>query len=200
MRYRIAAGRGVSGATHDLTGRAQAAFPTWCTWTQDAEVLEWLRDGVSFKMNYRPLRPYNAAVGADGALRRGCGNLPGALENKDWVTMALQELLVMGVVRDMGAVGHPDTVVPTIVAPLNTAVKSSGKLRLCHDGRPANEYVDHGHFTMETLQRMRYIWRKGARLLTYDLTAAYWTLRLRWDASMLCGFGIWNYNWNGRGS
>ena len=40
---------------------------------------------------------------------------------------------------------------------------------------------------------MRYIWRKDARLLTYDLTAAYWTLRLRWDASMLCGFC-----WQGR--
>ena len=186
VRLRLRAGLGVSGAAHNITGRVQEAWREWYKWTDDPEVRRWVRHGVDF--NVCDPKPYNSALGTSGQLLPGCGNLPGALLHRDFVTQALEELILTGVVADLGAVSDPNTEVPLIVSPLNVVPKSSGKLRLCHDGRPTNQYIDPGTFRMETLARNRYIWTPAGRLTTMDLTSAYWTLKLVPRASRLTGF------------
>ena len=186
VRYRIAAGQGVSGATGQMTGNIQRRHVEWAKWTDDEQVLQWARQGVAFNVTSK-VTPYNCAIDKAGRLREDGGNLPGAITEQEWVTQVLEELLVLGVIRDMGRAGHADTVVPTIVAPLNVAPKGGGGKRLCYDGRKANESITPEAVRLETLQRMRFIWQRRAWLVTWDLKSAYWTLALTEAASMLCG-------------
>ena len=195
VRLRVQAGQGVSGATTCLTGGVQRARREWERWVDDPEILGWLRHGVTFNTQHMQgrIQPHNSATTKMGTLLPGCGNLPGALEHETFVTMALEELILFGVVRDLGSAHDPNTRVPTVVAPLNVVPKKAGKLRLCHDGRPANKSISPGVFKMETLGRMRYIWEPGGYLITADLNSAYWTLELAPSAADLCGFC-----WRGR--
>ena len=97
------------------------------------EICSMMRREVLFR------RCQRARVEGSASDRRGSEAV--ALEHETFVTMALEELILFGVVRDLGSAHDPNTRVPTVVAPLNVVPKKAGKLRLCHDGRPANKSI-----------------------------------------------------------
>ena len=192
-RLRLEGGVTASGLPRrPVGGRFNAFAAEWARLTDDEEVLRWMRpveDGGG--VNFDPSDDFvesNSAVSKDGHLRRNDGNGQGVADNMEFVAFTIEEMLESHCVQHLGRVGDSRTVVPRAVCPLGCAPKANGKLRLYHDARAPNVFLDAGSLTLETLSRMRHVFSRNGWLVLADASAAYWHVALTWAASLLCGF------------
>ena len=194
-RLRLAGGVAASGLpARPVGGRFCKFTAEWRRMTDDEEVLRWVTPveeggGVDFEPS-DDFEQCNSAVNASGERRANDGNGDGVTENEEFVAHTIEEMIESGVARHLGPIGHPDTVVPDAVCPLGCAPKSNGKLRLYHDARKPNEFIDAGTMNLETLSRMRHTFKRNGYMILADASAAYWHMALTWRSSMLCGFAF----------
>ena len=194
-RMRLCGGVTSSGLPRrPVGGRFSQFAEEWARVSDDEEIRRWTRPvseggGITFDPNDDYVES-NCAFNAAGGRVKGDGNGDGVLDNLEFVTNTIEEMIESKCALHLGPIDDPNTVVPRSVCPLGCAVKSSGKLRLFHDARKPNDGLDAGTLTLETLSKSRHAFQRGGYLVLADASAAYWHAALAWSASLLCGFAF----------
>ena len=136
------------------------AFPT---------VIDWIQNGYKLPLLYAPTRL--------------CGNNHrSAIENKEFVTEALEELMQNHCVRKYGCV-------PYICSPLSVVSNSEGKLRLVLNLRHLNQFLRKDKFKYEDLRVATLLFEKEDFLFKFDLKSGYHHLSIFEEHQKYLGFG-----------
>lgn len=187
-RTRLRAGAGRSGLSadfqaggpHDPTRHA-AWREIGCEGDQMAVItggITWPFDrGMEARVERQTVRNHPSATAT--TIPEGCvETLPPAA----WVDEAIGELRLAGIARQVAG----DELL--LSCALSMALKGSGKYRLCLDLRPLNSYLRKMRMKMETLRRVRHLFRRDDWLLTVDMVSAYHNFLVAERHQKYCGF------------
>jgi hypothetical protein len=113
-----------------------------------------------------------------------------------WTRTAIDELVKMGSVatwEDHVATGHgrgdrPHCVMPLLVGEKGSSTPEALKLRLIHDCRFINLFVEKRHFTLERLSNYLKQLREGDKQIVIDITSAYHHVEIAARFRTLLGF------------
>ena len=113
-----------------------------------------------------------------------------------WTRTAIDELVKMGSVatwEDHVATGHgqgdrPHCVMPLLVGEKGSSTPEALKLRLIHDCRFINLFVEKHHFTLERLSNYLKQLREGDKQIVIDITSAYHHVEIAARFRTLLGF------------
>jgi hypothetical protein len=113
-----------------------------------------------------------------------------------WTRTAIDELVKMGSVatwEDHVATGHgqgdrPHCVMPLLVGEKGSSTPEALKLRLIHDCRFINLFVEKRHFTLERLSNYLKQLREGDKQIVIDITSAYHHVEIATRFRTLLGF------------
>lgn len=161
-------------ATLPLKGRLRACYKEWKAIGAAGMVLDWIAHGyrIPFKEG-PPSEPWRCE-----------GNHTGAREHSTWLRQTIDELAQMGSIQRWEGPSPP-----MVVSPLNVVPKATpGKFRLILDLRRLNTTVEVDKFHMDTLARLRYLFRPGDWLFSADLQSGYYHLEIHPDHFTYLGF------------
>ena len=170
-----------AGGPHDPRHRA-----AWRALDPEPRTMRIIEDGIRWpfcsERGRRAIRtrvvPNHASATAT-SIPEGCvETVPPAV----WISQVLAELCVTGVVR---RVQRQEV---TLCCALSMALKGSGKYRLCLDLRPLNVHLRRLRLRMETLRRIRHMFRRHDFLLTVDIVSAYHNFVVHPEHQRYCGF------------
>ncbi len=147
----------------------------------NTEILRWVWQGYS---EYVPI--------GDAVPWVQRQNNPNTAAHVGFVTAAVQELQQVQAIRDITHLKRNKSIV-RVVAPLTVALHSSGKMRLCWNGRPVNAYLPQRHFKMEHAEKAAKMMRLGDWMFTIDMKSGYHQVPCKpWFKRLLC------FEWQGR--
>jgi len=135
--------------------RLRACYSWWAPWCDSSFVKSVIRGGYRL--------PWKTGPPLVCRLR----NHKGALDNSEFVTGAVEELISTG-----AAMRWPPGSRPHCVCPLNVAVQPS-KLRLILDLRHVNDSLTHVKFKYEGIPRLPELLMKGDWMFSVDLKSGY---------------------------
>ena len=170
-RAHIAAARTACGCEAEVADKPKPNIDVWQGIGCPPRERRWIEEGVKFEL---------ICDESDIAMEE-VENAKGANDLALWVTLLLEELLVLGVIEEVDDKPH-------VIYALNVVPKANGKYRLILDLRPFNKYMKALKFSMETVQRIRPLIKQGDYMIAIDLRSAYHHLMAHPDHCRFCGF------------
>jgi len=111
-------------------------------------------------------------------------NSKSSLDNQEFVTKVVSEMLVAGAVTTL-----PSGVLPTVISPLGVVPKpNSKKLRLVVNMKYVNMHLSKRVLKFEGLSDLTDMAEKGDWSVAYDLTSCYYHESLHPDSRRFVGF------------
>ncbi len=111
-------------------------------------------------------------------------NLKSSLDNQDFVTKAVAEMMEAGAVSAL-----PSGVLPTVISPLGGVPKpNSDNLRLVVNMKYVNEHLARRVFLFERLSDLSDMAERNDHCVAYALTSGYYHVSLHPDSRRFVGF------------
>jgi hypothetical protein len=157
--------------------RMKAAYDFWVGINANTTVLDVICSG--YKLPFFSTPPSNFLQ-----------NNQSALKNADFVSQAIEELLVNNLIVER-------LYIPTIVNPLSVSTQSSGKKRLILDLRYVNQFLWKEKITFDDTKVAMDYFQKGDFMISFDLKSGYHHINIFEEHSEYLSFA-WSFQGNVR--
>lgn len=156
-----------------VKGRLKKRWKFWEKINANRSILETVKNGYKIPFISNPTYKIS-------------NNNKTALDNKEFVSKTLQDLLKSGSVLEV-------PFVPIVVNPLSVNTRASGKQRLILDLRHVNEFILKEHVKFEDWREFHKLIQPGGFLFKFDLKKGYHHVDIDVEHQLYLGFS-WNVN------